>query len=43
MNTNTTGRLNDYLHSFIQTNGMDYVVMNFIALRNDYYAMIISA
>lgn len=30
-------RLNDYIQIIIQTDGFDFVVTNFIALREQYY------
>lgn len=33
----TPGRLNDYIYSFIQSDGIDYVTNNYIELRNSYY------
>ena len=37
MNASTYNQLNDYIQIFIQSDGMAFVLSNYIALREQYY------
>lgn len=38
-NTNSNTHLNDFILEYLQSDGIEYVAINYIELRNDYYAI----